>query len=464
MARPAKQIFFCGHQHKIDQHRQRTVRQQKPLSIADLIVKSPPNMKLTTDIARNLEPPSGKTDHFYWDEEFPGFGVRVRAGRNRVKRMWVYQSDIAGRTRRITLGHVNAIGIQQARKAAGELSAKVRLGDDPVREKAEKLERAANTFATVMETYLAAAKLEQRASTWETTEHHLKVHCKPLHPLPFTTITRRDIAAVLAPITARGTLMHSNNVRAKLSALFNWAIGEGLIENNPVLGTKKHEGKDRERVLSLPELTAIWYALDDIPSSVHNMTDYTAIVRLLMLTGQRRSEIGNLRRREVRDEDFIEDGAVITGPAIVLPPERTKNGRKHIVPLSKPAQTILLTRPRGPDDRFVLRRSKSTVSSWWLRKKSLNDALIKRGHKLEPWVLHDLRRSVATGMGEIGILPHVIEAVLNHISGTRAGIAGVYNKSKLEKAKRQAIEAWTEVLMAHVEGREVSDKVVPLRA
>jgi hypothetical protein len=78
MARLAKQIFFCGHQHKIDQHRQRTVRQQQPLSIADLIVKSPPNMKLTTIDARNLEPPTGKADHIEWDEDFPGFGIRLR--------------------------------------------------------------------------------------------------------------------------------------------------------------------------------------------------------------------------------------------------------------------------------------------------------------------------------------------------------------------------------------------------
>ena len=94
---------------------------------------------MTTAIARNLEPPSGKTDHIEWDEDFPGFGIRLRVGRNRVSRMWVYQYDIAGRTRRITLGNVNAISIQDARKTAGELHAKIRLGRDPAVEKAENL-------------------------------------------------------------------------------------------------------------------------------------------------------------------------------------------------------------------------------------------------------------------------------------------------------------------------------------
>jgi integrase len=422
-------------------------------------------MKLTTIDARNLEPPSGKADHIEWDEDFPGFGLRLRVGRNRVSRMWVYQYDIAGRTRRITLGNVNAISIRDARKAAGEVSGKVRLGRDPVMEKAENRERAAHTFAKVMHSYLTMAKLELRASTWKKSDYDLRVICKPLHPLPFTAITRREIAAVLTPIAARGKLMASNRVRSKLSALFNWAISQGLIESNPVVGTIRHEEKPRERVLSLPELTAIWYALDDIPIDVRrNMTDFTDIIRLLMLTGQRRSEIGDLRWREVRDENFIEDGVVITGPAIVLPKERTKNGRKHIVPLSKAAQTILQTRSRGPDEGFVLLRRKSNVPhqiKWTQRKALLDDALIKRGHTLAPWTLHDLRRSVATHMGEMGIQPHVIETVLNH---ARGGIAGVYNKSKLEEPKRQALAAWAEVLMAHVEGRPPLDKIVLLRA
>jgi integrase len=423
-------------------------------------------MKLTTAIARNLELTDGKTDDIKWDDDFPGFGVRLRAGRNRISRKWIYQYDIAGRTRRMTIGNVMVMGIEDARKIAGKHQGKVRQGDDPAQEKAEKLERAAHTFAAVMKSYLTIAKQKQRASTFESTEHDLKVLCKPLHPLPFATITRRDIAAVLAAFTARGTLMLSNGVRSKLSALFNWAISQGLIESNPVVGTIKHAHKPRARVLSLPELTAIWYALDDIPISVHSVTDFTAIIRLLMLTGQRRNEIANLRSREIRDENFIEDGAAITGPAIVLPPERTKNGRKHIVPLSKPAQTILLTRPRGSDDGFVLRRSKNNIGrgSWSEPKASLDDALLKRGHALAPWVFHDLRRSVATHMGEMGIAPHVIEAVLNHVSGSRAGVAGVYNKSKLEEPKRQALAAWAEVLMAQVEGREPADKVVPIRA
>jgi integrase len=427
-------------------------------------------MKLTTTIARNLELPSGKTDHFEWDDDFPGFGIRLRAGRKRVSRMWIYQYDIAGRTRRITLGNVNAISIQDARKTAGQLQGKVRLGHDPVGEKAESQARAANTFAIVMKNYLAAKKSRMRQLSWNTAEYRLRAFCAPLHLLPLTSITRREVAAVLTPISARGRLRLYNNVRADLRTFFNWTVGEGLIEHNPVTGIKKLKLKDRERVLSMPELVAIWHAAGDIL-----IPEYTACVRLLMLTGQRRTEIGDLHWSEVHEEEtFIDDATTIAGPAIFLAPERTKNGRKHIVPLSKPAYGILQAFPHPPDADFIFRKKinrrttdkfpAASSGGWCRRKMAVNDALEKRGHHLEPWVLHDLRRSVATHMGEMGILPHVIEMVLNHMSGSRAGVAGVYNKSRLERAKRQALEAWAESLMAHIEGRKPIDKVSPIRA
>jgi integrase len=446
-------------------------------------------MKLTTAIARNLEPPSGKTDYIEWDEDFPGFGVRVRLGRNRVSRTWVYQYDFAGRTRRITLGNVNAIGIDDARKTAGQLQSKVRLGDDPVLEKAEKLERAAYTFANVLKNFLEVQKRTTRASTWRGTSHLLGEPCKLLYPMSLPAITRRDIANVLTPIAARAKKTASNNVRSKLRTFFNWAIKQGLVESNPVLGTEKQEAKARTRVLSMAELVAIFQVLDEMTDYstilhllvrvgirhegtsqpwwhdglVKDKIDYRDMVRLLICTGQRRAEISELRWSEVRTgETFIDEGLPVTGPAIVLPSEHTKNKRRHIVALSKPAQAILFSRQRDPDKDFVFPRriNESAVHSraWSRHKLLLDAALAERGHRFEPWVLHDIRRSVATHMGHMGIQPHVIEEVLNHFR------ANVYNKSKLEAPKRQALEAWGEYLMAHIEGREPVTKVVPLRA
>jgi integrase len=445
-------------------------------------------MKLTTTIARNLELPSGKTDHIEWDEDFPGFGIRLRVGRNKVSRMWVYQYDIGGRTRRHSIGNVNAIGIDDARKIAGQLQSKVRLGEDPVREKAEKLERAAHTFANVLESFLEVQKRTTRASTWRTTNSLLgREYCKLLHPMPLLAITRRDIANVLTPIVARGTKTAANNVRGKLRTFFNWAIKQGLTESNPVLGTETQEMQARTRVLSMAELVALWCVLDDMtdyPTIVHllrvvgrrrnevpnpywrafhinSLIDHRDVVRLLMLTACRRNEIAELPWPEIRPEEtFIDDGLPVAGPAIVLSPKRVKNNRRFIVPLSRPAQTILLSRPRshglvfsfGPQAEDVVWRERRDFSRY---KQMLDAILAERGYQFEPWRLHDLRRSVATHMGYMGIQPHVIEEALNHYR------ANTYNKSKLEGPKRQAFEAWGEYLMAHIEGRTPADNVVP---
>jgi integrase len=165
---------------------------------------------------------------------------------------------------------------------------------------------------------------------------------------------------------------------------------------------------------------------------------------MLILTGQRRDEIGGLRWDEVRDD------------TVVLPGDRTKNRRPHVVPLSAPAQAILAGRPRTSE--FVF----NNLRSWAYGKQRLDGRLAAAGVKLEKWIQHDLRRSVATGTAELGIAPHIVEAVLNHVSGHKAGIAGVYNRATYEKEKRAALAMWADHVMAAVEGQ--ASNVVPLRA
>jgi integrase len=188
----------------------------------------------------------------------------------------------------------------------------------------------------------------------------------------------------------------------------------------------------------LDELAAVWRACD---ASAHG-----AVVRLLILTGQRRTEIGGLRFGEIGNG------------AIVLPRSRTKNKRPHAIPLSAPAQAILAGWPAQGSD-FVF--GPQPFSSWSRGKSLLDAALAQAGAQLAPWTLHDLRRSAATGMAEIGIAPHIIEAILNHISGHKAGVAGVYNKAAYEKEKRAALAMWADHVMAAVEDRDAT--VVPMR-
>jgi integrase len=163
--------------------------------------------------------------------------------------------------------------------------------------------------------------------------------------------------------------------------------------------------------------------------------DHGRIVRLLILTGCRRDEIGSLRWAEIDKESRM----------IVLPGERTKNSRTHHVPLSKIALDIIEAIPRGVSRDFVFGEGKGGFSGWSKAKAALDAQL-----GLKPWRLHDLRRTASTRMGDSGVQPHIIEAVINHVSGHKAGVAGVYNRSTYENEKRAALDALSNYLMVAV--------------
>jgi integrase len=261
--------------------------------------------------------------------------------------------------------------------------------------------------------------------------------------MQLTKIDRRTIATRMSRIAATSGPVESNRVRSSLAAFFAWCIREGLTETNPAAGGSKAPERVRERVLTAAELKAIWAA-------TASDRDHDTIVRLLMLTGCRANEIGGLRWSEIE------------GDRILLPAGRTKNSRAHIVPLAPAARTILDGRPRRDDRDFVFGRDHDRGFTGWSSTKAELDARI--GAAVKPWVHHDLRRTMATGMAEIGIAPHIIESCLNHVSGFRRGIHGVYNRATYEEPMRHALNAWADHLLAIVEGRRAAKKVVPLRA
>jgi integrase len=201
---------------------------------------------------------------------------------------------------------------------------------------------------------------------------------------------------------------------------------EGLVLANPIIATNKRAEKPRDRVLTNAELGLVWRSL--------GAGDYGTIVKLLILTGQRMNEIAALRWSEI---DF--DRGVIS-----LPGERTKNHRPHEVPLGKTARSLLAARPKINGREFVFGESAGPFSGLSRRKEALDKdvAALNGGKPLPAWVHHDLRRSVATGMAEIGIAPHIIEAILNHTSGHKGGIAGIYNRAQYGPEKAQALVRW----------------------
>jgi integrase len=398
-------------------------------------------MKLTQRLADTIALPAGRTEAVHYDDALPGFGLRIRAGGSR---MYVVQYKLGLKHRRMTLGSTAQLRLDAARDEARKIMAAVHLGRDPAGEKQEAVAQLADHCEIAMRRYLAHQKTRLRPSSYVRTETHFLDHWRPLHAMPITKIDRRTVAGILSELVAGHGPAAADRARAVLSAFFVWAMKEGLVEANPVSATNRpYDRKGRDRVLRGPELVQVWRAA--------GTGAYGTIVKLLILTGQRREEIGGLRWSEI---DFA-------GRMIRLPAERVKSGRPHDVPLSDPAIALLRAMPQLAGRDHMFGSGANGLGSYGIPKRELDQAITTNGGTMPPWVLHDLRRSCATGMAELGVQPHIVEAVLNHASGHKAGVAGVYNKAVYEREKRQALDLWADHVMALVEGRAAS--VVPLR-
>jgi integrase len=318
-----------------------------------------------------------------------------------------------------SIGRHGALTPDTARAKAKQLLGTVAGGVDPF---AQAL--AGEGFSTAIDRYLVRRRSSFKPSSFTQIERYLRDHAAPLHRLRLDQIDRRKVAALLGEIETSSGPVARNRVRSSLSAFFNWCVSEGLLENNPVQGTAKaNENGSRERVLTQEELRKLWRNLGD--------DRFADIVRLLLLTGQRRNEIGKLQWSEID----------ISRKMIVLAPARTKNSREHCVPLSAQALAIIKGLPRRNTTEFLF--GKRGFPDWDGAKARLDE---RAG--IAPWRIHDLRRTAATQMAELGVQPHIIEAVLNHVSGHKAGVAGIYNRARYEGEMRDALQRWADHVAA----------------
>jgi integrase len=263
----------------------------------------------------------------------------------------------------------------------------------------------------------------------------------PLFNMAAEAVTRSHIADRLLIIKSECGVTTAIRARSNVSAMYAWGIGEGLVENNPVIGTKRPKAPPSgDHVLTDEELLAVWNAAGD--------DDFGQIVKLLILFGARRNEVGGLCASEC---DL--DRALWT-----LPAKRAKNNRKHTLPLPALAVEIIRSVPQvvGRDALFGARTDKG-FTSWADHKQALDRRL---GDQVRPFRLHDLRRTFCTRLAELGAMPHIIEAAVNHQSGHKAGIAGIYNHSRYGTQLRTMMDMWDRHIRDLIEGRDERGKVV----
>ena len=363
---------------------------------------------------------------------------------HRVPRITWCDDTVAAGKRRLPLGSSGALTLMQARKAAGAVMARVALGEDPGAERKARAERDRMTFGAAVETWrdlhLGNRRERYRAEAVRALRHaFIKVWDRPAYALDRTAVVR-----TLDAMAKAGHAAIAARTAAYGRACFQWHVKRGTVPSNPFATIPAFGPQaSRERVLTDDELAAVWRAAEATPGP------FGRIARLLVLTGARRTEVAGMQWEELT-------GDLATW---AIGRDRTKAGAAHVVPLSPPAQALLARLDRGKGLVLPGERPGRPFSGWSKAKTALDKA-----SGVSDWTIHDIRRTVATGLQRLGIRLEVTEAVLGHTSGSRGGIVGVYQRHDWANEKRAALAAWA----AHVEkvvtrSSEVAPNVISLR-
>jgi integrase len=367
---------------------------------------------------------------------------------------WAFRyRDSLGRPKKLTLGPVylgegqpERVEIGQpctlvdARALASEAARQVASRIDPAQVKhqrrAEARQAAENKLALDKETIEAVARefIEKHAKqktkprSWMESERILADVTRRWKGRTIHEITKRDIHDLLDSIMARGTPVLANRTLAYVRKMFNWAVGRGIIESSPCAGIAKPAAeKSREHVLTDAELRLVWLAAERIG------WPFGPVVQMLILTLQRRGEVAGMHRKELHGDSWI------------IPSERSKNKRAHLVPISTAARD-LLARPAIGHGGYVFTMSgDAPVRGFNSAVVRLNAIITEmNGKPIRHWTIHDLRRTGATGMQKLKVQVHVVEKVLNHVGGSFGGITGVYQLHDYADEKREALERWAQ--------------------
>jgi integrase len=363
-------------------------------------------------VARTKAPKAGQTDYF--DQGYPGLALRVSYGGAKA---WVYFYRLHGKLRRLSLGRFPGMGLTEARDAWRAARLAVSRGESP----AHIRPTTADSFAAVAAEWIKRDQAHNRSVA-----EVRRVIERDVNPAwgdrLIAAITRRDALELIDAVADRGAMTMARRLHSHLHRLFRWAVGRGILEVNPMADLPKlGTAVKRDRVLTEAELAAVWKAAEK------TAWPFGPAIRLLILTAARRDEIGSLRWAEIH------------GDEIRIPGERSKSGEPRTIPLSAPAMKILDALPRVGE--YVFSANGSGLSGWSKAKRSTDTAAAElNGGPVAPWRIHDLRRTVATGLQRLGIGLQVIESILGHIS--RAGIVGVYQRHQFTAEKRAALEQW----------------------
>ncbi len=365
-----------------------------------------PRVKLSDLTVKTLPLPE-RGQVTYWDDGLSGFGVRVSQGGSKS---FVLVHGV--NRQRETLGRYPTISLRQARDQAKKKQAEITLGIEQNR---------SISFKDARELFLEDCRSKNKKNTVDYYRKRLDIHFR-FGRKRLDEISRKDIQSRIRRNQVSPSEQHHAFVAIR--TFLNWALREQYIETSPIAAMKPPGApKPRERALSDGELQEVF------TKSMQQPYPFGTIVSLLILTGMRRNEVASLEWDWIDQNDRM----------IILPASLTKNNRTHAQPYGDLVTDVLELIPRTSNYLFPSRSDKGTVFNGWGKSKAQIDAKLEN---VDPFTLHDLRRTFATIHAKIGTPIHVTEKLLNHVSGTISGVAAVYNRHSYLDEMRDAIDQY----------------------
>jgi integrase len=398
-------------------------------------------IKLTDRFVQGARPRGAEVRSDYYDDVVRGLMLRVTT--NNVK-TWSFMFTASdGKRARVRLGNFPIVSLAAARGLALEAARHRQEGQDP---RAARRSTGAMTVAMLIEQYIEGPARSLRSGA--NIERRLRKNVMPvIGDVKLSELHRRDVSRVTKPILDRGARVEAARVFEDLRSALNWAVGQGLLDHNPMDGANKPNGNPpRERVLSDAEIATLWNGL---PTALPRSKAIQRIIKLCLLTAQRVGEISGMRA----DELDLRRGLWS------LPGSRTKNGFQHQVPLSGPAIAVIkeALKDAGRVAEYVFSSNGGSLPPHAVA------VTIRRGQKrfgIPQWTAHDLRRTALTGMNRIGIAPLTLGHIANHRTTTKAGVTlGIYVIDEHTEQKTKALDLWASRLDAIVTG---GAEVIPL--
>jgi integrase len=377
-------------------------------------------------------------------------GLAVRVAPSGVK-SWdlAFRVRGTGKMRRLSLGRTTDVGLEQARERANELTSAARGGRDLIGEEGEARDAAASRISVekLIDLYLRR-RVVGRLRTAKSIESRLKRTLSPVLQRYAADICRRDMRAILDSIADQGQGREAEKRRQVCTAMFKWSFGQDIVEADPTAGLTPYDrGAPRDRVLTLEEIELVWKWLDTDALSL----EAADILKLELLLGARCGEISGLHAEEIDRQKWI----------WTLPSSRSKNGRQRVTPILGTARELLEPRLEGTEVGPLFLLEKAVV----MTSAHIGHYLLTRRTRLPiaTFTSHDLRRTFATMLAEMGVALDLIAAIVGHEAGTKETRVLVrhYVRSNMLERKAQALRMWDERLRAIVTGEQAA-KVVRL--